>query len=108
MDAQASFAEVREAQKRQWTAVADAWGKWFDWTERNFAPLTAWLRDATGWRAGANVLDIGCGSGYPSLAVAAGVAGALIGGAIASSAAPAYAPPPPAYYPPPAYGYYGY
>jgi hypothetical protein len=42
-------------------------------------------------------------------AVAAGVAGALIGGAIASSAAPAYAyPPPPAYYPPPAYGYYGY
>src|SRR5215210_9327232 len=38
-------------------------------------------------------------------AVAAGVAGALIGGAIASSAAPAYAYPPPAYaYPPPAYG----
>ena len=35
-------------------------------------------------------------------AVAAGVTGALIGGAIASSAAPAYA------YPPPAYGYYGY
>jgi hypothetical protein len=41
-------------------------------------------------------------------AVAAGVAGALIGGAIASSAAPAYAYPPPAYYPAPAYGYYGY
>jgi len=42
-------------------------------------------------------------------AVAAGVAGALIGGAIASSAAPAYAYPPPAYaYPRPAYGYYGY
>ena len=35
-------------------------------------------------------------------AVAAGVAGALIGGAIAGSAAPAYG------YPPPAYGYYGY
>ena len=31
-----------------------------------------------------------------------GVAGALIGGAIAGSAAPAYG------YPPPAYGYYGY
>src|SRR5918912_3799233 len=42
-------------------------------------------------------------------AVAAGVAGALIGGAIASSAAPAYAYPAPAYaYPRPAYGYYGY
>ena len=35
-------------------------------------------------------------------AVAAGVAGALIGGAIAAQAAPAYA------YRPPAYGYYGY
>jgi enediyne biosynthesis protein CalE5 len=74
MDAQASLAEVREAQKRHWTSVADAWGKWFDWTERNFAPLTTWLRDATGWRPGANVLDIGCGSGYPSLAAAAALA----------------------------------
>src|SRR3954451_8882382 len=37
-------------------------------------------------------------------AVAAGVAGALIGGAIASSAAPAYAYPPPAYYPAPPSG----
>ena len=42
-------------------------------------------------------------------AVAAGVAGALIGGALAASAAPAYAYPAPAYaYPAPAYGYYGY
>jgi len=42
-------------------------------------------------------------------AVAVGVAGALIGGALAASAAPAYAYPPPAYaYPAPAYGYYGY
>jgi enediyne biosynthesis protein CalE5 len=73
VDARASLAEVREAQKRHWTAVADAWGKWFDWTEQNFAPLTAWLHDATGWRPGANVLDIGCGSGYPSLAVARAV-----------------------------------
>jgi len=39
-------------------------------------------------------------------AVAAGVAAALIGGAIAASAAPAYAYLPPAYaYPAPAYGY---
>lgn len=73
MDIEPSFAEIREAQKRHWTNVADAWGKWFDWTEENFAPLTAWLRDATGWRPGANVLDIGCGSGYPALAAAAAV-----------------------------------
>src|SRR3982751_4613284 len=46
---------------------------------------------------------------HAGAAVAAGVAGALIGGAIAASAAPAYAYPPPAYaYPAPAYGYYGY
>jgi enediyne biosynthesis protein CalE5 len=53
--------------------VADAWGEWFDWTEQNFAPLTAWLRDQTGWRPGAHVLDVGCGSGFPALAAAAAV-----------------------------------
>lgn len=73
MDTERSLAEVRDAQKRHWTTVAEAWGKWFDWTEQNFAPLTAWLRDQTGWRAGAHMLDVGCGSGYPALAAAAAV-----------------------------------
>jgi SAM-dependent methyltransferase len=68
-----SSAEVREAQKRHWTSVADAWAKWFDWTERNFAPLTRLLRERTGWEPGAAMLDIGCGSGYPALAAAAAV-----------------------------------
>jgi ubiquinone/menaquinone biosynthesis C-methylase UbiE len=68
-----SSAEVREAQKRHWTSVADAWAKWFDWTERNFAPLTMLLRERTGWEPGAAMLDIGCGSGYPALAAAAAV-----------------------------------
>jgi SAM-dependent methyltransferase len=67
------LAEVRDTQRRHWTNVADAWGKWFHWTEQNFAPLTAWLRDQTGWRPGANVLDVGCGAGYPALAAAAAV-----------------------------------
>lgn len=66
-------AEVRETQRRHWTSVADAWGKWFDWTEQNFAPLTAWLRDQTGWQPDTHVLDVGCGSGYPALAAAAAV-----------------------------------
>ena len=71
METESSLREVRDVQRRHWTSVADAWGKWFDWTEENFTPLTAWLRDQTGWRPGANVLDIGCGSGYPALAAAA-------------------------------------
>lgn len=67
------LAEVRDRQRRHWSSVADAWGKWFEWTEHNFAPLTAWLRDRTDWRPGAQVLDVGCGSGYPALAAAAAV-----------------------------------
>ena len=73
METESSLTEIRNAQKRHWTSVAAAWGKWFDWTEENFAPLTLWLRDQTGWRPGANVLDVGCGSGYPALAAAAAV-----------------------------------
>jgi ubiquinone/menaquinone biosynthesis C-methylase UbiE len=68
-----SAADVREAQKRHWTSVADAWAKWFHWTQRNFAPLTILLRERTGWEPGAAILDIGCGSGYPALAAAAAV-----------------------------------
>ena len=73
METQSPLIELRDAQKRHWTSVAEAWGRWYDWTERNFAPLTRWLADQTGWRVGANVLDIGCGSGYPALAAAAAV-----------------------------------
>jgi ubiquinone/menaquinone biosynthesis C-methylase UbiE len=68
-----STADVREAQKRHWTSVADAWAKWFDWTEQNFAPLTRLLRDRTAWEPGKAILDVGCGSGYPALAAAAAV-----------------------------------
>ena len=50
METESSLTEVRNVQRRHWTSVADAWGKWFDWTEENFAPLTASLRDQTGWQ----------------------------------------------------------
>jgi enediyne biosynthesis protein CalE5 len=68
-----SAADVSEAQKQHWTSVADAWAKWFDWTQRNFAPLTMLLRERTDWEPGAAILDIGCGSGYPALVAAAAV-----------------------------------
>lgn len=73
METESALAGIRDAQKRHWTSVAEVWGKWFDWTNQNFAPLTLWLAERTGWRPGANVLDIGCGSGYPALAAAAAV-----------------------------------
>jgi SAM-dependent methyltransferase len=68
-----SSAEVRETQQRHWTSVAVAWPRWFDWTGRNFAPLTMVLRERIGWESGAAMLDIGCGSGYPALAAAGAV-----------------------------------
>ncbi len=64
---------IRDRQLKHWNTVADGWGVWFEWTERNFAPLTAWLRDAAGWAPGARVLDVACGAGYPALAAARAV-----------------------------------
>ena len=66
-------AHVKDRQRKHWDAVADGWAAWFDWTERNFAPLTEWLRDAAPWRAGSRVLDVACGAGYPALAAARAV-----------------------------------
>jgi SAM-dependent methyltransferase len=66
-------AHVKDRQRQHWDAVAAGWDLWFDWTERNFAPLTAWLRDAAPWRAGSRVLDVACGAGYPALAAARAV-----------------------------------
>ena len=36
----------------------------------NFRPVTDWFRDAAGWKPGARVLDVACGSGFPALAAA--------------------------------------
>ena len=63
--------DVKDQQRKHWNAVADGWAAWLDWTERNFRPVTDWLRDASGWSPGARVLDVACGSGYPALAAAA-------------------------------------
>jgi SAM-dependent methyltransferase len=65
--------DVKKAQLRHWNSVADGWAQWHRWTVRNFGLLTPWLSDATGWKPGASILDVGCGSGYPALAEAVAV-----------------------------------
>ncbi len=62
--------DVRAQQKKHWDAVAGGWAAWFDWTARNFSPVTEWFRESAGWEPGARVLDVACGSGYPALAAA--------------------------------------
>jgi SAM-dependent methyltransferase len=70
---ESSPARVKEQQAKHWNAVADGWARWLGWTERNFHPLTEWLREAAGWRPGARVIDVACGPGYPAFAAAAAV-----------------------------------
>jgi SAM-dependent methyltransferase len=64
---------IREQQKAHWDDVAEGWGRWLEWTERNFSPLTSWLRDAAGLSERSQVLDVACGAGYPALSIAAGL-----------------------------------
>jgi len=68
--AQAS-AELKSQQRSHWDGVARGWGDWLDWTERNFAPVTSWLRTATAWTDATSLLDVACGAGYPVLSAAA-------------------------------------
>lgn len=49
------------------------WVKWHDWNERAMRPLTSWVCEASRARAGQQVLDLGCGTGLPALALAAQV-----------------------------------
>lgn len=65
--------DVSEQQRKHWNAVAGGWGTWHDWTSRNFQPVADWIGHAARWRPGARVLDVACGSGFPSFAAAAAV-----------------------------------
>ena len=67
-------ADVKGIQRKHWNAVADGWAAWLEWTERNFAPISGWLRETGVWRPGTRILDVACGAGYPALAAAAVVA----------------------------------
>ena len=85
-DAARDRAQFRAQQTKHWNDVAPGWAARAEWTERNFAPLTAWLRAAGCWRAGSRVLDLACGSGYPAIAaaLAVGPAGRVVAADISS------------------------
>ena len=52
---------------------AAGWVKWHAWNERAMQPVTSWICDTSAAKAGEHVLDLGCGTGLPSLALAARV-----------------------------------
>jgi ubiquinone/menaquinone biosynthesis C-methylase UbiE len=61
--------------RREWTAAAPGWRKWFDTTEAETAGrgLTRVLLEQVDLRAGDDVLDFGSGYGEPGLSAAAAV-----------------------------------
>jgi ubiquinone/menaquinone biosynthesis C-methylase UbiE len=74
--------EQRKLQKQQWSAVAAAWDRWYDWFEGNTLPLNEWLCQQAGLAPGHKVLDLACGSGQPSLTAATRV---LPGGSVTAT-----------------------
>src|SRR4029450_13593773 len=68
-----SVDRIKEQQRKHWNVAADGWAAWLEWIERNFAPVTEWLRGAACWKPGAHILDVACGAGYPALMAAVSV-----------------------------------
>ena len=66
-----SETQAKDQQRAHWNEVAEGWGTWLEWTERNFEPVTDWLRVASGWNENMRLLDLASGAGYPALAAAA-------------------------------------
>ena len=53
------------------TSTAAGWIKWHPWNEVAMRPLSNWVCEAAHLAPGQRVLDVGAGTGIPSLAVAA-------------------------------------
>jgi SAM-dependent methyltransferase len=65
--------EHRRIQRTQWALAAEAWDRHFDWNARTFRPLSDWCCEAARVASGARVLDVACGTGFPSIDEAARV-----------------------------------
>ncbi|MCI0415085.1 methyltransferase domain-containing protein [bacterium] len=70
-----------EAGSPNFDRVAAAWEKWEDWLEPSYRSFNEIFIKTAGVRAGHQVLDIGCGSGYPSIQEAqqVGIQGSVTG-----------------------------
>lgn len=70
-----------EMQRQDWNRVAPAWEKWDQQIDQNLSFVNFRLVGDARLRAGQRVLDLGCGTGYPSIlaAQAVGSQGLVIG-----------------------------
>ena len=51
-------------------STSAGWEKWHDFNARNMRPVTEWLCTGTAAQPGQRILDVACGTGLPSLALA--------------------------------------
>jgi SAM-dependent methyltransferase len=51
-------------------SASQGWEKWGEWNDRNMRPISDFMREATAAGPGKRVLDVACGVGIPSLALA--------------------------------------
>jgi ubiquinone/menaquinone biosynthesis C-methylase UbiE len=65
--------KIIETQRQDWNRVAPAWEKWDQLLERNLAFVSYRLVGEARISFGQQVLDIGCGTGYPALLAAQAV-----------------------------------
>ncbi len=73
--------QIIDTQREDWNRVAPAWDKWDVLIDRNMTFINYRLIGDARLRPGEQVLDLGCGTGYPALlaAQAVGTRGSVIG-----------------------------
>jgi ubiquinone/menaquinone biosynthesis C-methylase UbiE len=62
--------QTKEAQRRLWAGLADAWEQYDNWLQRQTHTVTEWLCRVADLRGGQRVLDLASGSGQPALTAA--------------------------------------
>ena len=63
--------EIRDNQRKAWSAAAAGWERSADWYGRNFAAAFEGLCRGAGAAPGKRLLDVACGAGQPALRLAA-------------------------------------
>lgn len=62
-----------KVQRQDWDSVAPAWEDWDDWVNDQFGYLDEDIVKAADVGSGHHTIDIGCGTGFPAIAVAKAV-----------------------------------